>query len=240
MISVLLADDDSQVRSAISRILSAHPGIEVVGEAVNGGDALVQARDLHVDVMLLDIRMPLLSGLEVAREVLGNDASGTKVVMLTTFDLDEYVYEALRLGVSGFLLKSSRREEVTAAIIEAANGNALLSPAVTVRLVRKYSCAYTRGQSLLTSRLTEREREVVATVAAGFSNKEIAASLFIAEETVKTHIGRILHKLRLRDRTQLVVFWYENHLGDAATVQLGRREVLESQRSDDPDRDLPG
>ncbi|MCA0155558.1 response regulator transcription factor [Tsukamurella sp. M9C] len=213
MVSVLLADDDPAIRTAIRKILSRHSSITVVGEAVNGGDALIQARRHDVDVMLLDIRMPLLSGLEVAREALGDRTKSTKVVLLTTFDLDEYVYEALRVGVSGFLLKSSTPDVITSAILEAADGNVLLSPSVTVRLVRKYSKAYEPVDTGALARLTGREREVLKAVATGLSNKEIAAGLAIAEETVKTHIGRILHKLQLRDRTQLVVFWYENGLG---------------------------
>lgn len=213
MVSVLVADDDTRVRSTIVGILSAHPKITVVGESVNGGDALIKARDLDVDVMLLDIRMPLMTGLEVARAVLGNGLARPKVVMLTTFDLDEYVYEALRLGVSGFLLKSSKPDVVTSAILEAADGNVLLSPSVTVRLVKKYSRAYTKVDSEILSRLTDRERDVLESIARGRSNREVAADLVIAEETVKTHIGRILSKLQMRSRTQLVVFWYENNLG---------------------------
>ncbi|AUN42556.1 response regulator transcription factor [Tsukamurella tyrosinosolvens] len=213
MVSVLLADDDPTVRAAIRKILDGHSSITVAGEAVNGGDALIQSRGLDVDVMLLDIRMPLLTGLEVAREVLGDRTRATKVVLLTTFDLDEYVYEALRLGVSGFLVKSSTPDMITSAILEAVNGNVLLSPSVTVRLVKKYSRAYRHVDTQLLARLTGREREVLKAIATGLSNREIAADLVIAEETVKTHIGRILHKLQLRDRTQLVVFWYENDLG---------------------------
>ena len=212
-IRAVIADDQMMVREGFSVLLNAQPDIEVVGEAVDGQDAIDKVTALEPDVVLMDIRMPVLNGLEATRQIVRAELP-TRVLMLTTFDLDEYVYEALRAGASGFLLKDSSARELTDAVRIVASGDALLAPSITKRLISEFS---QMGAPRAPSRarladLTERETEVLALIAQGLSNAEIAAHLVVAEQTVKTHVGRILVKLGLRDRTQAAVFAYETGL----------------------------
>ncbi|MFG2531009.1 response regulator [Streptomyces sp. NPDC048516] len=209
-IRVLIADDQAMIRGSFAVLLNAQPDIEVVGEADNGAEAVRQVAERAPDVVLMDIRMPELDGLEATRRITGS-GSLTKILMLTTFDLDEYVYEALRAGASGFLLKDSSAHELAAAVRTIATGGALLAPTVTKRLIEEFS---KRGAPRVPRRdrvadLTERETEVLCLIAQGLSNAELAEQLVIAEQTVKTHVGRILVKLQLRDRTQAAVYAYE-------------------------------
>jgi DNA-binding NarL/FixJ family response regulator len=220
-VRVLVVDDQAMVREGLLVLLGAQEGIEVVGEAVDGRDAVEKAAALRPDVVLMDVRMPVLDGLEATRRILSDqgrpadDASGTtRVLVLTTFDLDEYVYEALRAGASGFLLKDATAQTLTEAVRVVAAGDAMLSPPVTRRLLGTFAQlggprAPTRDQ---VDRLTERETEVLVLIARGRSNAEIASELVLAEQTVKTHVSRILTKLDLRDRTQAAIFAYETGL----------------------------
>jgi len=212
-ISAVIADDQMMVREGFSVLLNAQPDIEVVGEAVDGQDAIDQVTALEPDVVLMDIRMPVLNGLEATRQIVRAELR-TRVLMLTTFDLDEYVYEALRAGASGFLLKDASARELTDALRIVASGDALLAPSITKRLIGEFSrMGAPRGPSRARlDDLTERETEVLALIAQGLSNAEIATHLVVAEQTVKTHVGRILVKLGLRDRTQAAVFAYETGL----------------------------
>ena len=212
-IRVVIADDQGMVRSGFSVLLNAQPDIEVIAEATNGQEAIARAADLHPDVILMDVRMPVLDGLQATRQIT-EMADAPKVLVLTTFDLDDYVYEALRSGASGFLLKDASAGELAHAVRLVAAGDALLSPGVTRRLIAEFA---RMGAPRSPSRahldgLTERESEVLALVARGKSNAEIADVLVVAEQTVKTHVSRILMKLGLRDRTQAVVFAYETGL----------------------------
>ncbi|MGR3934323.1 response regulator [Streptomyces sp. BRA346] len=215
-IRVLIADDQSMVRQGFTVLLNAEPGIEVVGQAVDGEDAVAQVAELAPDVVLMDIRMPGLGGIEATRRLTEPDGATVKVLVLTTFDLDEYVYEALRAGASGFLLKDASAEELTHAVRVVAAGDALLAPNITKRLIAEFSRATAAApRAPLKDRvgdLTERETEVLALIAQGLSNAEIATRLVVAEQTVKTHVGRILLKLGLRDRTQAAVFAFESGL----------------------------
>jgi len=194
-------------------ILSAQPDMEVVGEATNGEEAIGSWRQLRPDLILMDVRMPKLDGLEASRRILKDGGDGTRVVILTTFDLDEYVYAALRAGASGFLLKDLTPEQLVSSIRIVLNGDALLAPSITRRLVERFARPDTtsRGTADL-STLTARELEVLRLMARGLSNAEIAERLFLSETTVKTHVARILPKLDLRDRVQAVVFAYESGL----------------------------
>src|SRR5690606_15943094 len=190
------------------------PDIEVVGQAVDGRDAVAQAAEVTPDVVLMDIRMPELGGIEATRRITGAHPD-IRVLVLTTFDLDEYVYDALRAGTSGFLLTAASAEQLAEAVRVVAAGDALLAPAITRRLIAEFSRLDARPRSPLKERvgsLTERETEVLALIAQGLSNAEIAQRLVVAEQTVKTHVGRILVKLGLRDRTQAAVFAYESGL----------------------------
>ena len=220
MIRILLVDDQALVRAGFRMILDAEPGMEVVGEASDGREAVDQVRSLDPDVVLMDIRMPELDGLEATRRIL-SDANGDapKILMLTTFDLDEYVYEALRAGASGFLLKDTPPEQLVGAIHVIAAGEALLSPSVTRRVIAEFvkgSGPKPQAQFPRLKELTARELEVLNLIARGYSNAEIAKALFVSETTVKTHVARILMKLQLRDRVQAVVLAYE-----AGVVQPG-------------------
>ena len=210
MIRVLLADDQALVRSGFQMILSAQPEIEVVGEADSGRQAIDLANRLAPDVILMDVRMPNVDGLEATRRLveLGTTA---RIVILTTFDLDEYVYAAIRAGASGFLLKDVRPQQLVEAIEVVAAGDALLAPSVTQRLLARFAEALTRPEERASelSLLTERELEVLKLVAAGLSNAELAERLFLSETTVKTHVSSVLRKLSLRDRVQAVVLAYE-------------------------------
>jgi len=212
-IRVVVADDQGMVRSGFSVLLNAQPDIEVIGEAVNGQEAITQAAALRPDVILMDVRMPVLDGLQATREITAM-TDPPKILVLTTFDLDDYVYEALRSGASGFLLKDASATELANAVRLVAAGDALLAPGVTRRLIAEFARmgaprSPTRKQI---DGLTERESEVLALVARGMSNAEIADHLVVAEQTIKTHVGRILMKLGLRDRTQAVVLAYESGL----------------------------
>jgi DNA-binding NarL/FixJ family response regulator len=212
-IRVVIADDQGMVRSGFSVLLNAQPDIEVIAEAVNGEEAIARAAELHPDVILMDVRMPVLDGLQATRVITAMDGA-PKVLVLTTFDLDDYVYEALRSGASGFLLKDASAGELAAAVRLVAAGDALLSPGVTRRLIAEFArmgAPRSPGRHQLDG-LTERESEVLALVARGMSNAEIAGYLVVAEQTVKTHVSRILMKLGLRDRTQAVVLAYETGL----------------------------
>jgi DNA-binding NarL/FixJ family response regulator len=211
-IRVLLVDDEELVRSGFRLILDSEPDIEVVGEAGNGAEAVEMARKLEPNVILMDIQMPEMDGLEATRQIvaLGHEET-LRVLILTTFEVDEYVYEALRAGASGFLLKRTPAADLVAAVRVVAAGEALLSPSVTRRLIRQFAQrpASAGPDASLLSELTEREREVLALIAHGLSNAEIAEQLVLTEGTVKTHIKRIFMKLGLRDRTQAVIFSYD-------------------------------
>jgi DNA-binding NarL/FixJ family response regulator len=217
-IRVVIVDDQGMVRAGFGVLLNAQPDIEVVGEAVNGEEGVRRVAELRPDVVLMDVRMPVLDGLEATRRILDGAGEGAgegegapKILMLTTFDLDDYVYAALRAGASGFLLKDASATELADAVRVVAAGDALLSPSVTRRLIAEFSRL---GGPRAPSRkrlgeLTERETEVLTLVARGLSNGEIAGKLVVAEQTVKTHFGRILMKLGLRDRPQAIVYAYE-------------------------------
>jgi len=213
-IRVLIADDQQMVRQGFTVLLNAHPGIEVIGQAVDGLDAVAQVAELTPDVVLMDIRMPELGGIEATHRITLAHPH-IKVLVLTTFDLDEYVYEALRAGASGFLLKDASADQLAEAVRVVAAGDALLAPGITRKLIAEFSRLNGTPRSPLKARvgdLTERETEVLTLIAQGLSNAEIARHLVVAEQTVKTHVGRILVKLGLRDRTQAAVFAYESGL----------------------------
>ena len=212
-VRVVIADDQGMVRSGFTTLLNSEPDIEVVGEAVNGEEAITRAAQLRPDVMLMDVRMPVLDGLQATRQITAMTGA-PKILVLTTFDLDDYVYQALRWGASGFLLKDASARELADAVRVIAAGDALLSPGVTKRLIAEFArMGAPRGPSRKSlQNLTERESEVLALVARGMSNAEIASRLFVAEQTIKTHVSRILMKLSLRDRTQAVVLAYETGL----------------------------
>ncbi|GAB2961738.1 response regulator [Nonomuraea fastidiosa] len=213
MIRVLIADDQGMVRTGFTVFLSGQPDIEVVGEAADGREAVERAAELKPDVVLMDVRMPVMNGLEATRQLMARDI-GAKVLILTTFDLDDYVYEALRAGASGFLLKDASAAQLVEAVRVVAAGEALLAPAITKRLITEFarlgSPRPVPGRRL--DELTERETEVLLLVAQALSNQEIAEKLFVAEQTVKTHVGRVLMKLGLRDRAQAIVYAYESGL----------------------------
>ncbi|MCX5049854.1 MULTISPECIES: response regulator [unclassified Streptomyces] len=213
-IRVLIADDQQMVRQGFTVLLNTKADIEVVGQAVDGLDAVAKVAEFVPDVVLMDIRMPELDGIEATRRITGATPH-IKVLVLTTFDLDEYVYEALRAGASGFLLKDASADQLAEAVRVVAAGDALLAPGITRRLIDQFSRLDGRPRTPLKERvgdLTERETEVLALIAEGLSNAEIAERLVVAEQTVKTHVGRILVKLGLRDRTQAAVFAYESGL----------------------------
>jgi DNA-binding NarL/FixJ family response regulator len=214
VIRVLIADDQGMVRTGFTVFLSAQPDIEVVGEAADGRQAVERAAELHPDVVLMDVRMPIMDGLQATRLITSRDDISAKVLILTTFDLDDYVYEALRAGASGFLLKDASAVQLAEAVRVVAGGDALLAPAVTRRLIHEFA-RLGESRAPVTRRLgqlTERETEVLALVARGLSNQEIAAKLVVSEQTVKTHVGRMLGKLGLRDRAQAIVHAYESGL----------------------------
>jgi DNA-binding NarL/FixJ family response regulator len=214
-LGVLIVDDQALVRAGFRMILEAEEDFEVVGEAADGREAVAQARRLRPDVVLMDVRMPDVDGIEATRRLLGDDAADAKVVMLTTFDMDEYVYDALRAGASGFLLKDVPPEQLVAGIRAVASGDALLAPSVTRRVIEEFvrrPPASVRTLPPKLDQLTARELEVLKLIARGRSNAEIATELFVSETTVKTHVAHVLMKLDLRDRVQGVVLAYESGL----------------------------
>ncbi|WP_441245616.1 response regulator [Kitasatospora sp. McL0602] len=214
-IRVVVADDQELVRAGFGMILEAQPDIEVVAEAADGEQALAAVAEHRPDVLLLDVRMPVMDGLEAARQVCAAYPD-TKVIMLTTFDIDDYVYDALYAGASGFLLKDVRRDDLVHGVRMVASGEALLAPSVTRRLISEFAArrpngpsAAMRAPSRLLEQLTVREQETLRLLARGLSNAEIAAELTVSEHTVKTHVSNVLSKLHLRDRVHAVVFAYE-------------------------------
>jgi DNA-binding NarL/FixJ family response regulator len=211
VISVLIVDDQDLVREGLRMLLEAEPDVSVAGEAGNGRQALAQARRLDPDVILMDVRMPEMNGIEATTRLVQGGCRA-RILMLTTFNLDEYVYHALKAGASGFLLKDSNREQLTSAVRAASAGETLLAPAITRRLIEDFCRGPAPDAPGVTAagRLSGRELEVVQLVSQGLSNTEIAARLFLSEATVKSHIARILAKLGLRDRVQVAVFAYES------------------------------
>ncbi|WFE27938.1 response regulator transcription factor [Solwaraspora sp. WMMD791] len=216
MIKVLIADDQAMVRQGFGALLGAQPDLVVVGDAANGADAVSAARRLDPDVVLMDVRMPVLDGIAATRQLLDGRSRDEppRVLILTTFDLDDYVYEALRAGASGFLLKDAPAADLVNAVRVVAAGEGLLSPSVTRRLIAEFATrpGQHRPRPVSLTSLTDRETEVLRLIARGRSNGEIAADLVVAEQTVKTHVGRILSKLGVRDRAQAVVVAYESGL----------------------------
>jgi DNA-binding NarL/FixJ family response regulator len=210
----LIADDQAMVREGFAAVLAAQPGLVVAGQAADGAEAVRQARQLRPDLVLMDVRMPVMDGLEATRQILREPPPVPRVLMLTTFDLDDYVYAALRAGASGFLLKDATAAELVHAVRVVAAGDALLAPSVTRRLIADFARQPRSGPPLpqAAGALTQRETEVLRLIARGLSNTEISAALVIAEQTTKTHVGRILAKLGLRDRAQAVVLAYETGL----------------------------
>jgi DNA-binding NarL/FixJ family response regulator len=214
---VLVVDDQALVRAGFSMIINAEIDLDVAGEAANGREALEAVRELAPDLVLMDVRMPLMDGIEATRRILSGESGsgGVKVVMMTTFDMDEYVYAALQAGASGFLLKDVPPEQLVAGIRAVASGDALLAPSITRRLIEEYVRRPSQPvlqQPATIGRLTDREREVLQLMAQGLSNAEIARTFVLSETTVKTHVARVLSKLGLRDRVQAVVFAYETAL----------------------------
>ena len=221
-ISVLVVDDQAMVRAGFAAILDAQHGISVVGQAADGAEAIGLARSLRPDVVLMDVRMPNLNGIDATRELV-NPSRGEpyvpRVLVLTTFDADDYVYDALAAGASGFLLKDAPPDELVHAVRVVADGDALLAPSVTRRLLERFAAqrpASPRRASQLSS-LTDREREILVLIGRGYSNAEIAAELFIAEQTVKTHVSRIFTKVSVRDRVQAVILAYDTGLVEPAS-----------------------
>jgi len=209
MIRVLLADDQALVRAGFRLILGGEPDIEVVGEAADGREAVALARRVEPDVVLMDIRMPEVDGIEATRQIARPDGGAPAVLVLTTFDLDAYVYEALRAGASGFLLKDAPEEQLVMGIRVVADGGSLFAPAVTRRLIERFAGATHRPAPPAVDELTPREAEILTLVARGLSNAEIAEQLIVSQHTVKSHVAHILGKLGLRDRVQAVVLAYE-------------------------------
>lgn len=216
-IEVLIADDQAMVRAGFAALLDAHEGISVTGQAANGAEAVALSARLDPDVILMDVRMPELDGIQATRRVLGTSYPAAKVpriIMLTTFDIDDYVYDALQAGASGFLLKDALPEELVQAVRVVAAGDALLAPSVTRRMIAQFAAQKPRASraSAQLADLTEREREVLVLIGQGLSNVEIGRELFIAEQTVKTHVGKVLAKIGARDRVQAVIFAYDSGL----------------------------
>ena len=212
MIGVLLADDQALVRAGFRMILKAEDGITVVGEATNGSEAVALAAELRPQVVLMDVRMPEMDGIEATRLILDGDPEGPRVLVLTTFSDDEYVYEALRAGASGFLLKDAPEDQLLAGIRIVADGGSLFAPAVTRKLIERFSQRAPAAPRPDLAQLTPRELEVLTLLARGLSNAEIAQTFVVSEHTVKTHVAHILQKLDLRDRVQAVVLAYESGL----------------------------
>jgi DNA-binding NarL/FixJ family response regulator len=222
-IRVLVADDQSMVRAGFRMLLAGEEDIEVVAEASNGLEAVDKTARFHPGVVLMDIRMPELDGLQATRRILAAD-NAARILILTTFDLDEYVYEALRAGASGFVLKDDSPEQLIAAIRTVAGGDALLSPTITKRVIQKFARLPRPAPPKELDDLSERELEVFRLIARGLSNGEIAQELYISETTVKTHITHILQKLNLRDRVQAVVLAYQTGIFEADARRPGARD----------------
>jgi DNA-binding NarL/FixJ family response regulator len=212
MIRVLLADDQALVRAGFRMILKAEPGLEVVGEASDGREAVELAATLQPRVVLMDVRMPEVDGIEATRRIIDGSDDAPRILVLTTFDLDEYVYEALRAGASGFLLKDAPEDQLLAGIRIVADGGSLFAPAVTRRLIERFARREPASQPAALEQLTPRELEVLRLLARGLSNAEIAETFVVSEHTVKTHVAHVLRKLDLRDRVQAVVLAYESGL----------------------------
>ena len=210
-VRVLLVDDQSMVRAGYRLLLADEPDIEVVAEASNGLEAVAQASRFHPDVVMMDIRMPELDGLEATRRILASDSTA-RILILTTFNLDDYVYEALRVGASGFVLKDDPPEQLLAAVRTIAGGEALLSPAITKRVIQHFTRLHKQAPPRAVETLTTREMEVFGLITRGLSNAEIGRELFISDTTVKTHVTRLLQKLNLRDRAQAIVLAYQTGL----------------------------
>ncbi len=227
-VRVVVADDHQVVRTGFAALLDTQPDFTVLGTASDGAEAVRLSRDLHPDVVLMDVRMPGTNGIEATRQLCAGSEPGPRVIILTTFDLDEYVYDALRAGASGFLLKDVTAERLFDAVRVVASGEALLAPAITRRLIREFARIRperAKPAAIVLADLTPRETEVLRLLAEGLSNPEIADRLVVTEETVKTHVSRVLHKLGLRDRTQAVVIAYESGLvtpGSAGPRLTGR------------------
>jgi DNA-binding NarL/FixJ family response regulator len=214
-VTILIADDQKLIRGGFRMLLDSYEDMKVVGEVSNGEEAVQLARDLKPDVVLMDIRMPIMDGIEATDRIVGNPyCPDTHVLILTTFDIDRYVYDALRSGASGFLLKDAESDELVNAIRVIAAGDALLAPSITRRLISEFAKAGAKQEmdDMRLGELTEREREVLTFIARGLSNEEIAEELYISPTTVKTHVGRIMSKLDLHDRAQLVILAYETGL----------------------------
>jgi DNA-binding NarL/FixJ family response regulator len=221
-ITVLIADDQAMVRAGFAALLDAQEGVRVVGQAADGQEAVALAARLDPDVILMDVRMPQLDGIAATRRILGSSYPAVhvpRILMLTTFDIDDYVYDALQAGASGFLLKDALPEELVQGVRVVAAGDALLSPRVTRRLISQFAAQKPRSPrgAVELADLTEREREVLVLLAKGMSNTEIAGELFIAEQTVKTHVGKLLAKIGARDRVQAVIFAYDVGLAEPAS-----------------------
>lgn len=230
-IGILIADDQALVRRGFRMILEIEPDLEVLGDALDGDDAVAQARALRPDIVLMDVRMPGTDGIEATRRIVADPAIGehTRVVMLTTFDMDEYVYDALQAGASGFLLKDVQPELLVSGIRSVYEGESLLAPSVTRRMIAAYlqHAPVTPAAAGRYAQLTPREQEILRLLARGLTNAEIAERLVVSETTVKTHVGRVLTKLGLRDRVQAVIYAYEHGLVNGAPV-LG--EPTETER----------
>jgi DNA-binding NarL/FixJ family response regulator len=209
VISVLIADDQDLVREGLRMLLEAEPDLRVAGEVGDGSEALAEARRVDPDVVLMDVRMPVVNGIEATAQLVRGGCRA-RILMLTTFDLDEYVYRAMKAGASGFLLKDASGGQLAAAVRTVHKGDALLAPAVTKRLIEDFCRSPAPGANGSDLGLSERELEVCRLVARGLSNREIAAQLFVSEATVKTHVGHVLSRLGLRDRVQVTVFAYEH------------------------------
>ena len=207
-IRVLVVDDQSMVRAGFRMLLSGEDDIEVVAEAGNGREAVAKAAMLHPDVVLMDIRMPELAGLEATRQIVAADAAA-RILVLTTFDLDEYVYQALKAGASGFVLKDDPPEQLLGAIRTVAAGDALLSPAITRRVIKQFTGLHRQSPPASVGTLTDREMDVFRLISQGMSNAEIGRELYIGDTTVKTHVTRLLQKLEVRDRAQAIVLAYQ-------------------------------